>query len=140
MKKIIFTILVAVLSLGAAMAQTFSYTNNVSINNSGTQGIQFKLRYNCPVNGNVDIYAFIMDDDLNMIDCDIPGYNDGRGHLCSYKTGKNLHVGAATATIYFPYNVLDRVIERGWWKVTFYLEDSDTGEILGIYHGYDFKF
>jgi len=100
-----------------------------------------KLKYDCPINGDVDFYAYIMDDDLNLINCgNIKGYSDDSGRLCSYSKGKNLHTGAATATFYFPYNVLDQILERGWWKVTFYLYESNTGKLLGIYQDYDFDF
>jgi len=134
MKKILFTIALALICSVASFAQQITVTHNVNDPKSGALCMRISCGFNLSQGGQVSFLISFSDANGNLIPSNNENFSDEEGNFCIYTGAMTLPGGVdAQQEMYIPYSVLQQVIPRGVTHYVYYSmldEDNDSETIL----------
>ncbi len=120
-----------------SMAQEITIRHNVNFN--GQSALNLQCNYSISGSGYVNAIAYICDGEGEGVPCEINGYHDSEGNLCSYVTKSYVNAGNVKANLYIPNSVMGECCEPGVWYVFFVVSDYNTNERLYESEMYEFQ-
>ncbi|MCQ2250262.1 MAG: hypothetical protein MJZ66_04040 [Bacteroidales bacterium] len=133
MKKIMFTLMLALICSVASFAQTMTVTHNVK-DTHGRNCMKLTCNYALNQGGQVSLLAIFLDANGDPLQTNDENFDDGEGNLCCYGGPFTVQANRNyTCDMYMPYNVIGQSTTPGATNYVYFAlldEDNDGEEIV----------